>query len=364
MKLPLPFINRVLIFLVLLTAILHFGRPVLVPFSFAILFAMLMTPLCKWLDSKNWPRALSCLASVAVILVILLGMLFIIIAQVSSFAGDLTQLGRGTNELLHSAQQFIERKFDVPAAEQSAFLHKQTQELGKFVKDYVTAMIRDSAQLLASIIITLVLTFLLLFHREKYFKFFLHIAGDGAEDEKKKMLHDIGHVAQHYLIGRAISIIALFVLYAIALLVIGIENALLLAAVAALFNIIPYLGPILAALFPFFVALVTEPSYQPAIWVLVSFCAFQALDNYWITPYYLGGEVSLSALATIVAILCGGFLWGIPGMILFIPMLSIVKIICDHVPGLEPYGEVIGDTGQKPSRKLREWISKIFGGKK
>ena len=168
-------------------------------------------------------------------------------------------------------------------------------------------------------------------------------------------------VAQHYLVGRAISIITLFVLYAIALLIIGIENALLLAALAALFNIIPYLGPILAAVFPVMVALVTEDSNQPALWVFISVCVFQAIDNYFVTPYFLGGEVSLSALSTIIAMIVGGFVWGIPGMILFIPLLSIVKIIWDRIPGLEHYGQVIGDEGERPSKNIGAWFKKVFG---
>jgi predicted PurR-regulated permease PerM len=221
-------------------------------------------------------------------------------------------------------------------------------------------MLRSSIQLLAGLIITLVLTFLFLFHKEKYFSFFLKFTAGDTQKQKEEVLNNIGRVSQHYLVGRAISIIMLFVLYAIALIIIGIKNALLLAAVAGIFNIIPYLGPILAALFPFLVALVTEDGYQPAIWVLVSFCLFQALDNYFITPYFLGGEVSLSALSTIVIMICGGLIWGIAGMILFIPMLSIAKIIFDNIPGLKHYGYLIGDDGSRPMQNISTWFKKFF----
>jgi len=363
MSMPLSSVNRVLFFFVLLTVLLYFGRPILVPFSFAILFSMLMTPLCKYLDRRGWSRVFSSLLCVFIVLVIFLGMIFIMVAQVSSFAGELNQVEKGTNELILHIKHFVQKRFDIPVEEQTAFLQKQAQELGQNLRGYITGVLRSSVQLAAGLIITLVFTFLLLFHREKYFRFFLHFAGGGSEAEKKKMLYSIGSVAQQYLVGRAISILILFVLYAVALVVIGIKSALLLAAVAALFNIIPYLGPILAALFPFLVALVTEESYQPAIWVLVTFCLFQAFDNYWVTPYFLGGEVSLTALATIVSMICGGFLWGVAGMILFIPMFSIMKIIFDHVPGLRHYGELIGDSGGRPSEKARQWLRKVFGKK-
>jgi predicted PurR-regulated permease PerM len=129
---------------------------------------------------------------------------------------------------------------------------------------------------------------------------------------------------------------------------------------AALVNIIPYLGPILAAVFPFLVALVTKQSMQPALWVLISFMLFQALDNYFVTPYFLGGEVSLSALATIISMICGGFLWGVAGMIFFIPVFSIVKIIFDQIPSLAHFGYLIGDQGSKPSKHFSAWFRKLF----
>jgi predicted PurR-regulated permease PerM len=133
----------------------------------------------------------------------------------------------------------------------------------------------------------------------------------------------------------------------------------MLSALAALVNILPYIGPILAAVFPCIVAMITEDSLQPVIWLIIIFSLIQGLDNYFVTPYFLGGEVSLSALATIVMIICGGFLWGIAGMILFVPMLSIAKIIFDHNPALKHYSLLIGDEGKRPSSKVLDWFRKI-----
>lgn len=316
MKSQLLKINQVLLFAVLLTVILYYGRQLLILLHFAALLAMLMAPLCRRLDDKGLHRAVSCLVCVAILLFIFLLMLAIPVGQISGFVKDLSLLEQNANELLISVQGFTERKFDIPIAEQTEFIRNETKNVGRFLRAYMTGVLKSSLQLMAGLVITLVLTFLFLFHKEKYYSFFLKFTVGNTQQQKEELLTRIGKVSQHYLVGRAISIVTLFVLYAIALFIIGIKNALLLAAVAGLFNIIPYLGPILAAVFPFLVALVTEQSFQPAIWVLVSFCLFQALDNYYVTPYFLGGEVSLSALSTIVIMICGGFVWGIAGMIL------------------------------------------------
>ncbi len=360
MKSYLAKINGSLLLAILSTVVLYYGKPLLVPLFSAILLAMLMAPLCRRLDNKGWHRALSCLACVFLLLLVFLGMMGIMAGQIGGFIGNLEAVEERSKELLSETQTFVERRFEIPVAEQTAFLKQETANMGQLVRAYLTGAVRTSAQLLGGLIITLILTFLFLFHKEKYYRFFLRFTHGDDDARRHGVLNHIGQVAQHYLVGRAVSILMLFVLYALALLIIGIQNALLLAALAALFNIIPFLGPILAAVFPVAVALVTEPSITPAVWVLITFCLFQALDNYFVTPYFLGGEVSLSALTTIIGMIAGGFVWGVAGMILFIPLLSILKIIFDHLPGLEHYGALIGDEEEgKPGRKISDWLRKI-----
>jgi predicted PurR-regulated permease PerM len=104
--------------------------------------------------------------------------------------------------------------------------------------------------------------------------------------------------------------------------------------------------------------MVTESTIQPAIWVLVALIFIQAIDNYFVEPNVIGGEVRLTALSTILAIFMGGIVWGIAGMILFIPILGILKIIFNHVAKLKPYGYLIGDEGRSPSSRIKEWFRK------
>jgi predicted PurR-regulated permease PerM len=360
---PLLKINQNLLFLVLVTVVLYYGRPILIPTVFAIMLAMLMAPLCRRLDNKGLPRAVSCIICVLILLLVFLGMIAILMAQLSGFIQDLSLFEQKTNELLLSVQQGIERQFDIPVEQQSEMIQRETKNMSTSLGQYFSNVLRSSVQLIVNLVITLVFTFLMLFHKERYFRFFLRFSAGETIRQKESVLNDISLVAQQYLKGRAISILILFVLYVLSLWIIGIKGALLLAAVAALVNILPYIGPVLAAVIPFCVALVTEEHWEPAVWLLFSFFAIQAIDNYFVTPYFLGGEVSLSALSTIVAIICGGFLWGMAGIILFIPMLSIARIIFDHVPQWKPFGYLIGDDSGSPSGKFITWVRSLFGKK-
>lgn len=359
MKDQLLRINRGLLFFVLLTVVLYYGRPLLIPFTLAVLLAMLMAPLCRSLDSKGWNRALSSGLCAFVVLVIFVLSIVIFAAQVTSLIKDIALIEQRTAELFAALQQFVENRFGIPVEEQAELIRNNATK-GDFIQPQLKKVFAGSLQTLAALVFTIILMFLFLYHKERYHDFFLRFAPGDTKTDKEKVLESMSLVSQRYLVGRAFSIVGLFILYAIALLIIGINNALLLAGIAALFNIVPVIGPVFAAVFPFLVALVTESSLQPAIWVLVSFCLFQVLDNYYLTPHFLGGEVNLSAVATIVIMICGGFVWGIAGMILFIPMFSIARIIMDRVPSLQHYGVLIGNPNKRPSRKMGEWFRKIF----
>lgn len=361
MKFQLLKVNQFLLFWVLLTVILYYGKVILIPVTFAIMLAMLMAPVCRWLDDRGFHRILSTLVCILILLLIFLFILWIIGRQVMSFNEQIPLFEAKISSFIESFNQYIEQQFNIPINQDQDILDDRTKIYGDKFYNYIRNFLGSMTTLLASIAITLAVTFLLLFHKERYENFFLMLGKNGNNQERRKLLDDTTKVAQQYLTGRAISIIVLFILYTIALFIIGIENALLLSAIAAIVNIIPYIGPLLAGVFPVLVALVNYDSFTPAIWVIITFSIIQGIDNYFVTPYALGGEVNLSALSTILIIICGGFVWGIAGMILFIPLLSIVKIIFDHVPELKPYGYLIGDPSpKKPTSALKDWFRKIF----
>ena len=108
-------------------------------------------------------------------------------------------------------------------------------------------------------------------------------------------------------------------------------------------------------------ALVTK-SPGAALAVIGVMALIQLIDDYFIEPYIVGSQVNLSPLAIIVILVIGGLLWGVAGMILFIPLLGIAKVIFDHVPSLQPYGYLIGDDKKEDdnsfTKKIKDWFQK------
>jgi predicted PurR-regulated permease PerM len=349
-------VNQYLLLAILTTIVLFYGKVVLVPVLFAALLAMLMAPVCRWLDSRGLSRPLSTAVCILILLVSLLAVLGVVAAEISTFVGEAAAIEKKANEFLANMQGFIEETFRVAPEKQVTVVKEQVKNMGKSAGSFAGAFIGGITGTIAGLLITLVFTFLFLFNKERYESFFLKLYKDEEPAKVKTIVNKITTVAQKYLTGRVMSILTLATLYSIGLLIVGIKNAVLLAGIAALLTVVPYVGSVLGGLFPFMMALVTEDSMQPALMVVVVIVAIQTIDNYFIEPNMVGGEVNLSAFASILAILVGGLVWGVAGMVLFIPMVGIIKIVCDHVEPLKPVGYVLGDPdGNKPS-KLKEWV--------
>lgn len=351
--------NRLLLFMVLAVVVLYFGQPILIPIFLGALFAMLMAPLCRRLD-KKLNRGLSSFICTFIVLISLLMIIGIGAWQIASFVEDLPLLKERGGKLLSNIEQFIQQTFSISHEKLENILQKQVKSFGESAASYAGKIVGGLTSTIGWIVLSLLFTFLFLYTKERYESFFIRLFKNEETSTVKSVVDEMSKVSEQYLLGRTISIVILFTLYSVALLIIGIKNAFLLAAVASLLTIIPYAGTIFGSIFPVIMALISEDSYQPVIWTAIAMLAIQALDNYFIEPTVIGGKVNLSALATILSIVAGGFIWGIAGTILFIPLLAIVKIICDHVESLKPFGYLIGDPeGNEPS-KIKLWIKQKF----
>jgi predicted PurR-regulated permease PerM len=160
----------------------------------------------------------------------------------------------------------------------------------------------------------------------------------------KEIVTQIKTVIQRYLVGLVIEAGMMAIMNTAALLILGIEYAVILGILAALLNVIPYIGGIIAVALPMMVALVTKSTPWYAFYVLIAYYVIQLIDNNYIVPYIVASKVKINALFSVIVVLAGNALWGIPGMFLSMPLLAIVKLMCDNIESLKPWGFLLGDT--------------------
>lgn len=342
---------------------MYYGRDILILIVFSCFLAMLMAPLSNKLESWGVSRVFATLLSVLVIVIIISLVLMLITAQIVTLTEDLPNIQNRLEEFITGIQDWIKNQFGVSPEQQIKALKEQTKNTISSAGSYLTGFIAGLVTIIAGFMLVLVFTFLFLLHREKYENFFALLSKNEQRDDAKQIISKVSKIAQKYLAGRAISIIILTIFYTTGLLIIGVKNAFLLSAVAAIVTFIPYVGPVIGGLLPLFMALVSFNSFGPALGVLVVILLAQVFDNYFIEPYVVGGNVNVSPFFTILILIVGGLLWGIAGVILFLPLLGMVKIVLDNVEGLYPYAFLIGDQNGDDENsgivnKIKGWFKK------
>jgi predicted PurR-regulated permease PerM len=356
-----------LLFFILLFIVLHFGREILVPLVGAAFFAMLMAPISRWLEIKL-SRPFAVIICILILLAGILGIFAIVAGEVNSFSDDLPKIEKKSNEMIKSLEETIEIHFGVNQERQVAMAKEQLQGLGKSAGGYIGKVLGGVTGLFGALVICLVYTFLLLYHRERYETFFIKLFGKGDPEGAKEIIENVTSVGQHYIKGRTVSILMLWVIYAIGFAVSGLKSGILLAGIAALLSIIPYIGGLIGGIFPLFMAMTDDDPSGTATGVVITLIAAHALSTYIIEPLVVGGRMKLSALAMIVIIIAGNAVWGIVGMILFVPLLAMAKIVFEHVTALKPYAYLISDPDEGKASAIEDWFvamwHKVFKTKK
>lgn len=296
--------------------------------------------------------------TVCILVLILSGILIVAVlaTPVAGFQKDLPQIQSSLNEKIHQAQKYISENLNVSIEKQVSLFEQASSDMnsgGKSISGFLGGFIG----FLTDIILVLVYIIFFLLNRERYEDFVVKLTKNKGEEEVRNTLHRVSQVSVQYLVGRLLSIVILSALYIIGLTAVGLKYAILLGSIAAFLTIVPYVGTFIGGLFPAAAAFFAG-SGNPLLVLGVVFFV-QLVDEYFIEPYIVGAKVNISPLAAIVAIVIGGILWGVSGMILFIPLFGMAKIIFDQVPSLHPYGELIG-VKQKSENNLMQKIKNFF----
>ena len=154
------------------------------------------------------------------------------------------------------------------------------------------------------------------------------------------------------MVGLLLEALVVAVMNSVALLLLGVDYAILLGVIGALLNMLPYIGGIVAIALPVIIASVTKDGFSTQLGILGAYSLIQFIDNNFLVPFLVSSRVKINALVSVVVVLLGGALWGVAGMFLSIPFVAILKIIFDRLPEMRPWGKLLGD--EVPTRHKGE----------
>jgi len=349
-----------LLSVVLVATVMMEAKMLLVPILVALLLSVLISPFTSWLDRVGIPSLLSVFISVIALLGFLFGLGTFFYNQLLGFSGDLTLLEHRFGELLGFVNEFLEEHIDgsVPISFDSiqSAIFKYLYENMAMLTD---GMIATVSTITLAFMVPIYIIFML-YYRRFLLEFTLQAFGSGNRQKTSKIVHNVKNVVQNYIVGMFIVMCILAVLNTIALHAIGIKHALLFAVIAAILNIIPFLGPFLGSTLPILYAFLTMDSLWYPIAVFLSFYVIQLFESNLFVPKIVGGKVSMNPLMTLITLFVGNYIWGFMGMILFIPGIAILKVVLDEIKGMEPYAYLLGDIRKTTGERSENFFERQF----
>jgi predicted PurR-regulated permease PerM len=340
-------VTVILFGLVLFVYILCTLRDILVPLSFALLLAILLNPLTKLLEKWHFPKVLAIATAIIVAMIIIAGITYFFVVEVRSFSDELPAFKQKFEEMMSKFQHFARTDFGINTKKQNEYISQAENGLKPLLASAMGTVLGG----MAMFFLLPVYTFLFLFYKKLLLNFLFDLFASANEKEVSVVLEQTRGAIQNYMFGLLLEALIVATLNTSALLILGVQYAILLGVLGALLNILPFIGGILAVLFPILIAFVTKDGFQTPLWIVISYVVIQFIDNHFLVPYIVASRVKINALVSIVVVLLGGALWGISGMFLSIPFIGVLKIIFDRLPEMKPWGILLGTEIQTKRKK-------------
>ncbi|MGZ8558630.1 MAG: AI-2E family transporter [Chitinophagaceae bacterium] len=339
---------RAVLFLLLaflVVAGFYFAKPFLIPVCFGALSAMLFLPLSRWLERKKIPKGLAILFCLVLLLSIITIIILVISWQVTDLTREVSAIEIRLRQMAAEVEQFISNRFGIPVKQQEKIWQQHAQNSAAI--DILSNIGSTIWGLLVDFILCLVYIFLFMYYRTRIKKFILQLISNQQKENAEQVIHDIQKVTQQYLTGIGWMMLCLWIMYSIGFSIVGVKYAVFFAILCGLLEIVPFIGNLTGNLLAILMVIIQGGGTGMVLAVLVTYAIVQFLQTYLLEPLVVGAEVNINPLSTIIILVLGELLWGIPGLILAIPLLGIVKIICDHIEPLKPYGFLIGHDRKK-----------------
>jgi predicted PurR-regulated permease PerM len=273
------------------------------------------------------------------------------------FSEMLPQLEEKINILINQSIQWTSQIFNVNTEKINEWLSQLQKEALTAGKSLIGPTIFSVGGLISVFLLLPVYIFLILWYKQLFLEFISKLFPAEKHNTVAEVLVESKLLIQNYLIGLLTETGIIAVLNTLALIILGVEYAVLLGVISALLNIIPYIGGIVAMALTIIIVLATKsPIY--ALWVLVLYSLVQFIDNNIIVPKIVSSKIKINEFISILAILVGSALWGIPGMFLSLPIIAILKVIFDRIDPIKPFGFLLGNTMSSNEKGLLKFSKK------
>jgi predicted PurR-regulated permease PerM len=343
---------------------LWWGRAFAIPLLLGIVISYTLYPLVAWLEAIRIPRVFGTVIVMATVISALTfgvyslrGQMQTIIAQVPEAAtklsaglagmrisqvGDMQKMQNAATQVEKAATQAA----GGPAAPRQAVTHVIVDQPTFKLSSFLWKSSMDSLGALGQVAMVVFLVFFLLVGGDRFKRNLVRLTGPSLSRKKitVQILNDINHSIQKYLFMMLTTNLLVALLTWAVFRWLGLENAGAWAAAAGLLHIVPYLGSAVAAIATAMAAFIQFDSLGMAMLVGGASLAIATVVGTFVTTWMTGRIANMNSAAVFVSLMFWGWLWGVWGMLLSIPIIVIIKVVSQHVEQLHPVAELLGDS--------------------
>lgn len=321
--------------------ILYFGRNIFIPISFALLISFVLYPICAWLERKGLGRLMSIVVAITLLMLVGVLLLALLVYQFISFLDEWPAIQQKFSGAIAELSDVIS-VIGFSKEEQNTVISKMSQQSGSNILSLIKNAISASAFSIVLLVLIPVYAVLILYYRQYWMKILARLFPSEKNESLREMLGLTIKAYYNFIKGMALVYVVVGSLNSVGLLLLGVPHAILFGFIASILTFIPYVGIIVGSLLPITMAWITYDSIWYPVGIIGIFAFVQYLEANVIFPVAVSSRLNVNTLVMLIAIFTGGILWGMAGMILFVPFVGIAKLIADHNPKWKTVSMILG----------------------
>jgi predicted PurR-regulated permease PerM len=337
---------RILQYVVLVSIILYCGRDIFIPISFAVLISFVLYPVCAWLEGKGIGRLTSIIIGISLLIISGLLVLALLVYQFASFIQELPALQAKLITSLKDFSGMLDNVFGISSERQQSWIKGLTDQSAASIVRIVSNAVSASAFSIVLLLLIPVYSVLILYYRRHWMQIVYRLFPKQNKETLQEIISLTINTYYNFIKGMALVYLLVGILNSIGLLILGIPHALLFGFIASVLTFVPYVGVMAGSLLPIAIAWISYDSIWYPIGIIGMFAFVQYLEANVIFPLAVSNRLNVNTLIMLVAIFAGSILWGVAGMILFVPFVGIAKLIADHNPEWKTLSMVLGVDGK------------------
>jgi predicted PurR-regulated permease PerM len=351
--------------ILLIVIFIYVGHGVLVPIYFSILLAILLLPVTNLLEKLYFPKILANFIAVILALSFIGGVVYFLSSQMAAFFKDISSIRAHLAQHMSDLQNWAVQKLHISTEQQKVIIDTARENVRQSSGQYLGQTFLSVSEMVMLIVLVAIYSFLLLCYRHLIKRFLFAVFKSEHKERLEQVMLESKQIIQKYMTGLLMEMAIVATCNSVVLLLIGVKYAIFLGVFAAVLNIIPYIGLVTGLLFTVLVTLGNYSGINEIIWIIIGLEVIHFLDANFLMTKIVGSKVKINALMTIVGVVIGGTLIGLPGIFLALPTIAILNVIFSQIDTLKPWSILLSDDRENITQKrILKHIAKFSSKKK